>query len=136
VKQAAVEVHVQRSILCAAFVSAVTMAAAMPAIAAQEESEGKVAFNNSCRTCHSFKEGDNRLGPTLHGVVGRKAGSIDGFSFSSAMKSSGITWDDATLNEFIANPDKVVHGNAMKPFGGIADATERGKIVEYLKSLK
>ncbi|KAB2939459.1 MAG: c-type cytochrome [Hyphomicrobium sp.] len=107
-----------------------------PAAAVQEESDGKVAFNNACRTCHSFKAGDNRLGPTLHGVVGRKAGSIEGFQFSAAMKSSGITWDESNLDKFIANPDTVVHGNAMKPFGGVADASEREKIVEYLKTLK
>jgi cytochrome c len=112
------------------------MFVAMPAVAAEEESDGKVAYNNACRTCHSFKDGDNRLGPTLHGIVGRKAGSIEGFSFSTAMKGSGITWDEANLSEFIANPDKVVHGNAMKPFGGIADASERQKIVDYLKTLK
>lgn len=113
------------------------MLAILPAAAAPEESEdGKVAFNNACRTCHSFKEGDNRLGPTLHGIVGRKAGSIEGFQFSSAMKSSGITWDDKNLDQFIANPENVVHGNAMKPFGGIADASERAKIVDYLKTLK
>lgn len=108
----------------------------LPAAAAQEESdEGKVAFNNACRTCHSFKAGDNRLGPSLHGVVGRKAGSMEGFQFSSAMQGSGITWDEATLDKFIANPDNVVHGNAMKPFGGIADASERTKIIAYLKTL-
>lgn len=113
------------------------MLAVLPALAAQEESEaGKVAFNNACRTCHSFKAGDNRLGPSLSGIVGRKAGSIEGFQFSSAMKSSGITWDEATLDKFIANPDTVVHGNAMKPFGGVADASERAKIVGYLKTLK
>ena len=113
------------------------MLAILPAAAAPEESEdGKVAFNNACRTCHSFKEGDNRLGPTLHGIVGRKAGSIEGFQFSSAMKSSGITWDEKNLDQFIANPENVVHGNAMKPFGGVADASERAKIVDYLKTLK
>ena len=122
--------------LRATLVSALTMFVAMPAVAAEEESDGKVAYNNACRTCHSFKDGDNRLGPTLHGIVGRKAGSIEGFSFSTAMKGSGITWDEANLSEFIANPDKVVHGNAMKPFGGIADASERQKIVDYLKTLK
>ncbi len=117
--------------------SGATMLAIVPATAEQEMGEdGKVAFNNACRTCHSFKEGDNRLGPTLHGIVGRKAGSVEGFQFSSAMQSSGITWDDATLDKFIANPDNVVHGNAMKPFGGIADASERAKIVGYLKTLK
>jgi len=109
---------------------------AAPAFAEQEEGEGKVAFNNACRTCHSFKPDDNRLGPSLHGVVGRKAGSLEGFGFSSAMKGSGITWDAATLDKFIANPEAVVHGNAMKPFGGVADAAERSKIVAYLETLK
>ena len=111
--------------------------ASAPATAKEEASEeGKVAFNNACRTCHSFKPDDNRLGPTLHGIVGRKSGSIDGFQFSSAMQSAGITWDESSLDKFIANPEQVVHGNAMKPYGGIADASERSKIVDYLKTLK
>jgi len=117
--------------------SSILMLSVLPVAAAQEESDdGKVAFNNACRTCHSFKEGDNRLGPSLHGVVGRQAGSIEGFSFSPAMKGAGIAWDAATLDKFIADPDTVVHGNAMKPFGGIADASERAKIVSYLETLK
>ena len=107
------------------------------ALAAEEQGDdGQVAYNNACRTCHSFKEGDNRLGPTLHGVVGRKAGSVEGFAFSPAMKSAGITWDEANLDKFIANPEAVVNGNGMKPFGGVADAGERKKIVDYLKTLK
>jgi cytochrome c len=105
--------------------------------AAQEESDdGQVAYNNACRTCHSFKPDDNRLGPTLHGIVGRKAGSIEGFAFSPSMKASGITWDEATLDKFISDPNQVVSGNKMQPFGGIADAGERKKIVDYLKTLK
>jgi cytochrome c len=113
------------------------LASFAPALAAPEESEdGKVAFNNACRTCHSFKPDDNRLGPTLHGIVGRKAGSVEGFAFSPSMKGSGITWDDANLDKFIANPNQVVSGNKMQPFGGIADAGERKKIVDYLKTLK
>ena len=119
------------------FFGALMAFAAAPAMAKEEASEeGKVAFNNACRTCHSFKPDDNRLGPTLHGIVGRKSGSIDGFQFSSAMQSAGITWDESNLDEFIANPEQVVHGNAMKPYGGIADASERSKIVDYLKTLK
>jgi cytochrome c len=108
------------------------------AAAAQADSKGddlQVAFNNSCRTCHSMREGDNRLGPSLHGVVGRKAGSLEGYAFSSAMRQSGIVWDEKTLDAFITNPEQVVHGNAMKPFGGIDDPKQRGEIIAYLKSI-
>lgn len=122
----------QRLTLCTVLIGG--LLCALPAHAAQEA--GEVAFNNNCRTCHSFKEGDNRLGPTLHGIVGRKAGSTAGFQFSPAMKDSGITWDAATLDKFITNPNQVVSGNKMQPFGGIADASERTKIVEYLQTLK
>jgi cytochrome c len=100
---------------------------------AQDESnrEGKLAFNSSCRTCHSIDEGDNRLGPNLHEIVGRKAGS-EKYGYSPAMKSSGIVWDAETLDRFIENPESVVSGNNMKPFGGISDAATRESIVSYL----
>lgn len=120
-----------------AFSALSLLASLAPVSAAQEESEdGKVAFNNACRTCHSFKADDNRLGPTLHGIVGRKAGSVEGFAFSPAMKGSGVTWDAATLDKFISDPNQVVSGNKMQPFGGIADAGERKKIIDYLGTLK
>jgi cytochrome c len=108
------------------------------AAAAQADTKGddlQVAFNIACRTCHSMREGDNRLGPSLHGVVGRKAGSLEGYAYSSAMQQSGIVWDEKTLDAFIANPEQVVHGNGMKPFGGIDDAKQRGEIVAFLKSI-
>jgi cytochrome c len=103
---------------------------------ADTSEDNKMAFNNACRTCHSFKEGDNRLGPSLHGVVGRKAGTLEGFAFSSAMKSANIVWDEQNLDKFIANPDQVVSGNGMKPYTGISDAKVRGEIIAYLKTLK
>lgn len=99
---------------------------------AQENNEGQIAFNNACRTCHTMDEGDNRLGPNLHNIIGRKAGAADGYNYSSAMKDAGFTWDEAKLDEFIANPDAVVSGNNMKPFSGIRDDAERKKIVSYL----
>jgi cytochrome c len=128
---------VNRPAFRATVFSTLALLAFAPALAAEEQGDdGQVAYNNACRTCHSFKEGDNRLGPTLHGVVGRKAGTVEGFAFSPAMKDSGITWDEATLDKFITSPNQVVSGNKMQPFGGIADAGDRKKIVDYLKTLK
>lgn len=95
----------------------------------------QAAFNSNCRQCHSAKEGDNRLGPSLAGIVGAKAGTRQGYpNYSQAMKSSGVTWDEATLDKFIANPESVVPNNNMKPFGGVPDPAVRKKIIEGLKS--
>jgi cytochrome c len=103
--------------------------------ASAAEEPGKLAFNNACRTCHSVEEGDNRLGPHLHGIIGREAGSLPGFAYSANMKNSDIVWDEENLDRFIENPDAVVSGNRMKPYGGMASAEERAAIVAYLKAL-
>lgn len=112
--------------------SAVLLASALPG-AANEDNQ--MAFNNHCRTCHSAKPDDNRLGPSLNNIVGAKAGAVEGFGgYSPSLKNSNLTWDEATLDQFIANPEQVVSGNNMKPYNGIADAGERKKIIEYLKT--
>ena len=96
---------------------------------------GELAFNNNCRTCHSTKAGDNRLGPSLAHVVGAKSGSQPGYAnYSQAMKTAAITWDEQTLDRFIANPDNVVPNNNMKPFKGVPDPAVRKAIIEHLKS--
>ena len=99
-----------------------------------EAASGQLAFNNACRTCHVVREGDNRLGPNLHKVVGRKAGSLPGYNYSSAMKEADFVWDETKLDRFIANPDAIVSGNNMKPFSGIASADDRTKIIAFLQS--
>jgi cytochrome c len=98
--------------------------------------DGQVVFNNACRTCHTLRDGDNRLGPNLHKIIGRKAGSLPNYSYSSAMKDADVVWDRATLDRFIANPDQVVSGNKMKPYGGLASAEERAKIIAFLEANK
>jgi cytochrome c len=124
---------------------AVSLAAAMIAVCqpglAQESSgkapdadDGQLAFNNACRTCHTLREGDNRLGPNLHKIVGRKAGSLPNYGYSSAMKGAEMVWDKATLDRFIANPDQVVAGHNMKPYGGIASVQDRAKIIAFLET--
>jgi cytochrome c len=102
---------------------------------ADESAEGQVAFNTHCRTCHSVDEGDNRLGPNLHNIVGKKAGTAEGFSnYSQSLVESGLTWDEKTLDRFLASPEKVVPNNSMKPYQGIADEAARQSIIDYLKS--
>jgi cytochrome c len=102
---------------------------------ADEASEGKLAYNNNCRTCHSMDAGDHRLGPSLHGVVGREAGSIEGYPFSSSMERATFVWDEDKLDKFIESPDQVLTGHKMKPYGGMDDAGERKQIIAFLKTL-
>jgi cytochrome c len=105
------------------------------AMSAGPEDEGKALYNNYCRTCHSPRKGDNRLGPSLNGIVGKKAGQQPGYaSYSQALKQSGVTWDEATLDKWIENPDAVVPNNNMKPYKGIPDPAVRRKITEFLES--
>ena len=96
--------------------------------------DGQLVFNNTCRSCHTLREGDNRLGPSLHSIIGRRAGSLTNYGYSSAMKGADLVWDKATLDHFIANPDQVVSGNKMKPYGGLASAEERAKIIAFLEA--
>jgi cytochrome c len=97
-----------------------------------QDTSGQQAFNNACRTCHLVREGDNRLGPNLHRIVGRKAGSLPDYGFSGAMKEAGFVWDEEKLDRFIANPDEVVPGNSMKPYGGLSSSEDRKKIIAFL----
>ena len=94
---------------------------------------GHQAFNNSCRTCHSIKEGDNRLGPNLHKIVGRKAGSLPNYDYSRSMKEAGFVWDQDKLTRFLVKPDEVVSDNKMQPYGGISK-DEAAKVIAYLQA--
>ncbi|PPC86617.1 MAG: cytochrome C [Hyphomicrobium sp.] len=121
--------------MSAMFIGATLAASAEPPKAdGAGSADGQTAYNNACRTCHSIKEGDHRLGPSLGGIVGKKSGASDYANYSPAMKKGDVTWDEKTLDSFIANPDAVVAGNNMKPYTGISDAGERAKIISYLKS--
>ena len=103
-------------------------------LAQDSASEAQLAYNNHCRTCHVTREGDNRLGPSLYNIIGREAGSVPGFGYSSAMADADIVWDEETLDRYIENPDAVVPGNNMKPYSGITDAAERAKIIAHLEA--
>ena len=105
-------------------------AAAAPAMAA-DPAAGEKAFA-VCKACHKVGEGaKNGVGPTLNGIVGRPAGSAEGYKYSDAMKSSGITWDEATLAEYLKNPKAKVEGNKMA-FPGVKDDAKIADIIAFL----
>ena len=88
-----------------------------------------------CKSCHSVEKGKHMIGPSLFAIVGTKAGEIPGYPFSAAMKASGLTWDEATLDAFLTSPMKVVPGTRMT-YAGQSDPAKRKEIIEYLKTLK
>jgi len=92
---------------------------------------GQTAFL-VCKTCHSLEPGKNGVGPSLHGVFGRKAGTEPGFNYSPAMANSNVVWTEDTLSKYLADPKGFIPGNKM-PFPGLADAQKRQDVISYLK---
>lgn len=88
-----------------------------------------------CGSCHSVTPHETRIGPSLFGVFGRKAGSEPGYAYSDAMKNSGHTWDEATLDKYLTDPRIDVPGTKMT-FAGISDPDRRKQVIDYLKTLK
>lgn len=97
---------------------------------------GKVVAKELCRICHSFNKGGKLvLGPNLFGIFGKPAGAIKGYKYSKAMLASGITWTDANLIEFLANPNQFIKGTKAQ-FPGVKNPQKRADIIAYLKTLK
>ncbi|MEO1045549.1 MAG: cytochrome c family protein [Pseudomonadota bacterium] len=92
---------------------------------------GKVVFSQ-CRTCHEVKEGVNKVGPSLAGIVGRQAGSVEGFSYSTANANSGITWTEDVLFEYLKDPRGYLPGTKMI-FNGLPNDQDRANVIAYLK---
>lgn len=86
-----------------------------------------------CKACHVAEPNVNRVGPTLHAVVGRKAGTIAGFKYSPANKNSGLTWTEEQLFTYLAAPQKVVPGTYMA-FAGLKNPQDRADVIAYLKT--
>ena len=104
---------------------------ATAALADGDATHGKQIFNK-CMVCHSIQVGVNKIGPSLHGVVGRKSGTVADYSYTDAMKNSGLTWDEATLNKYLTNPRKLVPGTRMI-FVGLPKEPDRLDVIAYLK---
>jgi nitrite reductase (NO-forming) len=103
--------------------------AAAPALS-EEAAAGRQVYRK-CQACHSLQPGKNGLGPSLADVIGQKAGHVSTYNYSPAMKNSGLTWDAATLDRYLADPQKVIPGNKM-PFPGLKNETERKTVISYL----
>ena len=108
----------------------------MPGAAlAGDPAAGKAVFGTSCGICHTVKPGDNKIGPTLFGVVGRKTGSVPDYTYSPANLAANITWTDATLDKYLEAPRAMIPGTKMA-YAGVKDATKRADLISYLNTVK
>src|SRR6476660_9398854 len=99
-------------VVAAALGAVLLLLAVKTALADSDPAKGKQVFAK-CQVCHSIEAGVNKIGPSLHGVYGRKAGTLAGYNYTDAMKNSGFTWDEKTLDTYLTNPRKVVPGTRM-----------------------
>ncbi len=120
--------------LMAAALAVGMMISGGPALAAGDAAKGKKVYRK-CVACHTVKPGKHRIGPSLFGVFGRKAGTAKKFRFSKAMKKSGLTWDDAALDKYLKKPRKAIKGTRMI-FPGLRSKKDRDNVIAYLKTLK
>jgi cytochrome c len=103
--------------------------------AAVDAAAGQVLFTHKCAICHTVVEGQNKAGPSLYGVVGRKAGSLPGYVYSDAMKNANRTWDAATLDDYLEAPRQKIPGIKMI-FVGLPQESDRQDVIAYLSTLK
>jgi len=119
-----------RNLMAGALIAAVASTSAFAA----DPAAGEKVFKSQCSICHSTAVGKNLIGPSLFDIVGRKAGTIEGFHYSAANKTSGLTWDEATLDKYLANPKAIVPGTIMT-YQGLKNDDQRADLVAYLATL-
>ncbi len=108
---------------------------ASPVQADGDAANGEKLFKK-CKACHTVDAGGkNKVGPNLHGIYGAKAAAVEGFKYSKALQESGITWDDANLDQWLLKPKSLVKGTKMI-FAGLKKDDQRADVIAYLKTLK
>ena len=117
--------------ILATIVAASLAAAGGTAWADGDAAKGQKVFAK-CKTCHEIASDKNKVGPTLQGVLGRKAGAVAGFKYSEAMAASGVVWDEATIAEYVAKPKEFIPGNKMA-FAGLKKEDEIENLLAYIK---
>lgn len=118
---------------------ALLAASALPATAQDQASgdaeAGKTLFNRQCGVCHAVQAGQNKVGPSLAGVVGRHTAEVAGFNYSPAMRAADRTWDEAALDAYLTDPRGSVQGTRMI-YAGLKDPKQRADLIAYLATLK
>jgi cytochrome c len=120
----------KRKYVC--LVAAAAWAGSVAGALAADPAEGEKVFNQKCKVCHQIGEGaKNFVGPELNGLIGRKTGAVADYNYSDANKESGLTWDEATLKEYLANPKAKIPGTKMI-FAGLPKETDRDNLIAYM----
>lgn len=115
-----------------AILGAILLISSCEGVIAQDAAQGEKVFNR-CKACHQIGEGaKNRAGPELNGIVGRQAGTAVGFAYSDAMRNSNLTWNEATLAEFLRNPKQKVPGSKMASIS-LPQPQDIADVIAYLK---
>lgn len=118
----------------AALILTVTLHAFLPAgLHAREGMDGARLFQQRCANCHAIEAGQKKIGPHLDGIIGRRAGSIEGVRYSRAMQDSQIVWNERSLDGFLANPRQALAGTTMVV--GVPDAAQRKALIAYLATI-
>ena len=110
----------------------------LAAVAAENDQRtvgAEAAYSRYCQNCHSMEKGANRLGPSLHRIIGRTAGTEPNYKYSQALKDAGFVWDELTLDRYMGNPREFLPGSIKASLAPVASVEDRKKIVAYLQGM-